>query len=550
MINLDHSNTYALIIGTSKFPDDSSIIDIPNVQANIQLLKECFCGISMGIPESNILISINEERKIVERRLRDIAERTKNKKSTLIVYYSGHGIFSSIKYQLYLTTIESTKKYLEIDSINIENFKDYIKESYAGRKILILDCCHSGAVIGAMNNVQSAIQSGIKAIEGTYIITSAAEDMPSLYPIDSPTLPTYFTGKLIEIIKDGMDIEQEYCSLRDIFQQIEFECQEADLPLPQQSNFNNADSIYFSTNKKFIEGRVTRKNRASNLRRSIYSELALNKFFFITFSISLLLSSLYMTYDEDYGFNSDFFYNLDCITLFLILSCTLFYICFKFLVKKLNIISAKLYSLIAYFLPSVFCYTFIDQTLPINWEFFDSDNSITWKTFVFIPIILILLYPLKRRIKEDDSFKPLLGPFIISFLVCLGYKCFIFTKTPSIVIDYISFTIGLGDSVEIIYPFLLFGLSMNFLRQRISPKKSMLLSSLFFAYPIHNIETLIIESYAPTFFSFYNLILYLIYSFIPTIFIIISFYFHSYSKQFKWIRLVTSTFNFKKKQFY
>lgn len=136
----------------------------------------------------------------MKKKLKEISGKTRNKNYTLLVYYTGHGILSSEDYQLYLTSSFTSITDLEIEGINIDNFKRYIKKSIAGRKIVILDCCHIGAIIGAMNTMASSIQAGLNGFEGTYVMTSAAEDTPSLFPDNLPDTPTYFTGKLIEII--------------------------------------------------------------------------------------------------------------------------------------------------------------------------------------------------------------------------------------------------------------------------------------------------------------------------------------------------------------
>lgn len=254
MAGFDLHNTQALLIGTSKFPNDTSINDIPNVEINIELLKKVLTNTDLvGIPKENIVVSLNEDNKQIQKKLLNIAKATKSKKSTLLVYYSGHGIMSSNDYELYLTTTDTTTELLEIEGINIENFKKYIRQSYAGRKILILDCCHSGQIIGSMGDMSSKIQSEIMGFEGTYVMTSAAEDAPALFPQGHPELPTNFTGKLVDVIEHGVeDSEDEFCSLREIFNAIETDFIEKGLPRPQQSNFNTADQLIFAKNKKFL----------------------------------------------------------------------------------------------------------------------------------------------------------------------------------------------------------------------------------------------------------------------------------------------------------
>ncbi|PSR53963.1 hypothetical protein AHMF7605_10750 [Adhaeribacter arboris] len=249
---IDHTNTVVLLIGASDFPEDPTITPIPNVKANISRFKESLINPEIvGVPEANITISLNETKSQIERKLHDLAEKTRHKKYTLLVYYTGHGMLSSEDYELYLTTHYTHKKYLESDGINIEDFKKDIKRSAASQKIVLLDCCHSGAIIGTMNDTASTIQAEIKGFEGTYVMTSAAEDTPSLFPVDKPDQPTYFTGKLLEIINSGIESDCEYCSLREIYNKIEFDFRQAGLPRPQQSNFNTADQFFFSRNKKY-----------------------------------------------------------------------------------------------------------------------------------------------------------------------------------------------------------------------------------------------------------------------------------------------------------
>jgi uncharacterized caspase-like protein len=182
------------------------------------------------------------------------ARETKSKDYTLLIYYSGHGMLSDTEYGLFLTTSETKSDELEVDGIDISTFKKYFSKSHAGVKIAILDCCHSGGIFNAMGDMPSIIQASIKGFEGSYIITSAAEDKPALFPESNPELPTYFTGKFIDVVTSGVEGPHEYCSLREIFNQVDAYCREQKdppLPRPQQSNFQNADQLYFSRNKKF-----------------------------------------------------------------------------------------------------------------------------------------------------------------------------------------------------------------------------------------------------------------------------------------------------------
>ncbi len=254
-IGIDTEKTKVLLIGVSEYIDDNHISNIPNIKQNIKLFKEVLLDKDiMGIPKENITVSLNDSKKIIERKLIKVSREAENENYTLLVYYSGHGILSSENFKLYLTSKESSKAYLESDSINIDRFRRIIANSRAASKIVILDACHSGQIHNAMNNFESAISSELKKFEGTYIMTSASEDNPSLFPHNDTKRATYFTDKMINIFKSGIENNKPYISMREIFNEI-YNCfnKQSGLPLPQQSIFKDADSILISKNRMYSE---------------------------------------------------------------------------------------------------------------------------------------------------------------------------------------------------------------------------------------------------------------------------------------------------------
>lgn len=251
--NFEQNKVKVLLIGVSKYYEDKTINSIPNVKRNITLLKQAFLSNTvLNITEEDLTVSLNENRTNIERRLIQASREAKNHSYTLLVYYAGHGIISTQDFGLYLTASNTTNEFLESDGINISKFREIIENSRAGRKIVIMDSCHSGAIHNSMNNVSSQIQSELNKFEGTYVITSASKDDPALYPADKPKLPTYFTAKFIEILENGIDNNSKYITIRDIFEEIQSSFREQkSLPLPQQSVFQNADKIIFAENNAF-----------------------------------------------------------------------------------------------------------------------------------------------------------------------------------------------------------------------------------------------------------------------------------------------------------
>ncbi len=254
MQGLDFATTKVLLIGASEFHDDPQIVDIPNVAVNIEKLYALLQDTEiMGIPEANITKSLNESKLIVEKKLNRIVKDTNIKEHTLIVYYSGHGMYSNHDFRLYLTTSQTTEEDLEASAINGDRFKEYIGRSNAGRKIVILDCCHSGKLLNSMGSKVNNVEVLISTFEGTYVMASSASDEPSLFPKDEKERPTYFTEKLLETINGGLENKSELCSLHDVFCNIERALVQDGRPRPQQSVYKSAGEIGLCKNKKFVQ---------------------------------------------------------------------------------------------------------------------------------------------------------------------------------------------------------------------------------------------------------------------------------------------------------
>jgi len=246
------TNTLVLLIGVSEFPEDNSIHPIPNVKQNIVMLENILIDNNLvGIPQQNITISMNETKLEILRKLNAISKKAENNNYTLIVYYAGHGIINNNNLKLYLSTSNSTKISLESDSIEISEFQYIISNSQAGRKVIILDACHSGHIHNQIEYLESKLSIELKKYENIHIMSSVSEDGLSLFPADI-NAPTYFTGFFIDTIKKGINNNKPNCSLKDIYNEVQEKIIENnEIPYPKQSNYKNADEFIFCKNNSY-----------------------------------------------------------------------------------------------------------------------------------------------------------------------------------------------------------------------------------------------------------------------------------------------------------
>jgi hypothetical protein len=242
-----------VMFGSSEYKNNE-FIPIPNVNANLEHLSKVLQDESIiGIPEENIKIFRNLNEVELKEQLDNLASET-NRNETLLVYFSGHGVFSSSNFELYLTGFDTHSDKVHVNGLSIVKFKEFVSKAKNSRKFVILDCCYSGEIHrGAMNkSFENHLLAQIKRYQGTFTITSSSRDQVSLYPPDKPQEPTFFTGKLIEYLKTGINNNNQYVTMQELFSAIKSDFEQQGLPVPQSSSFNNTNELPFALNKAWL----------------------------------------------------------------------------------------------------------------------------------------------------------------------------------------------------------------------------------------------------------------------------------------------------------
>jgi Caspase domain len=132
---------HALLIGVSKFAD-TRLARLNAPENDVIALRGILRDSSRGGFDS-VELSLNEDFLAVRDHLsRLFHDRAPD--DLLLLYYSGHGILGHGN-RLYLATAGSNLDRPGDRSVSSREVRDYLDESRAERKVVVLDCCHSGA---------------------------------------------------------------------------------------------------------------------------------------------------------------------------------------------------------------------------------------------------------------------------------------------------------------------------------------------------------------------------------------------------------------------
>jgi branched-chain amino acid transport system substrate-binding protein len=213
---------YALLIGIASYGE--GVPPLPSVGRDVEAMREIFEDPALGdIPANHMAVLIDPRRTEMEQAIENFYLTKRAADDVLIFYYSGHGQLDPVNYtELLLSTGESQKisrdgsLYLESSTmLPASKVREYMDRSSSRCKVVILDCCHSGAFVQGMtaDKVANTIRPDLinrsirKAFDGVNgagraVLASSANIETSLVQDNDDGLSVY-TNYIVEGIKTG-----------------------------------------------------------------------------------------------------------------------------------------------------------------------------------------------------------------------------------------------------------------------------------------------------------------------------------------------------------
>jgi formylglycine-generating enzyme required for sulfatase activity len=146
------SDRLALVIANSEF-DDSKLCQLRSPGYDADVLSQVLSDPTIGGFEVTLLV--NETEPVMRRQIARLYHRRK-RGDLLLLYYSGHGLTDEHSGRLYLATRDTEMDIASATALDTAFVQGQIDRSNSQRKVVILDCCHSGAFAGAMGALGSS----------------------------------------------------------------------------------------------------------------------------------------------------------------------------------------------------------------------------------------------------------------------------------------------------------------------------------------------------------------------------------------------------------
>jgi tetratricopeptide (TPR) repeat protein/uncharacterized caspase-like protein len=137
---------YALIIGNSVYTDKTLqqlITPAQDVEALAHVLRNPDIGnfeVSVRLDAESHRLRRDIERFFAKRKAND----------TLLFYFSGHGVIEGHSGELHLAVKDTERDVLRSTAIPSSFIRQNVRDSHSGSKVIILDCCYSGAITNEM----------------------------------------------------------------------------------------------------------------------------------------------------------------------------------------------------------------------------------------------------------------------------------------------------------------------------------------------------------------------------------------------------------------
>jgi hypothetical protein len=243
---VDPARSRIVLVGTPAYTDDQ-LPDLPQVAVNLADLAAVFTDPLLGgFPEAHCVVAPPEA--TLDQIGDLLSAAAEQAEDLLLFYYVGHGILGRVG-ELYLSLYSTRLHAPEYSALRFETVRGTFLDSAATNRLVVVDSCYSGRAIGQTLTAEVSAVVGQLEIDGAYTLTSAP---PNSLALARPGEEhTAFTGRMLQLLREGDAQAGEFLSPRDIYRHLYSRLRAEGLPLPQQCGSGSADALGLVRNHRF-----------------------------------------------------------------------------------------------------------------------------------------------------------------------------------------------------------------------------------------------------------------------------------------------------------
>jgi len=141
-LSINLQETWAILIGTGEFTQDTTLPATPAVEHNLVELRKILTHKEIiGIPDQQIIV-IKNQANLYDQLTTELEKKLPDLVETLLVYYSGHGFRH--KEDVYLAATNSKNRDPEVGSLAFGQLWNKTNDRATHNLLYVLDCCFSG----------------------------------------------------------------------------------------------------------------------------------------------------------------------------------------------------------------------------------------------------------------------------------------------------------------------------------------------------------------------------------------------------------------------
>jgi Caspase domain len=244
----DPLRSRAVLIGVAAYRHMEAV---PAVTANVSELKRILCDPQVwGLPADYCrVVSDPASSDEIFQALREAADHAEE---ALVVYYAGHGLKDRDKGGLHLTHTGSDagRPWTTIDYLELRRV---IKDTMAGQRVIVLDCCYSGlagTLADPATDLRNMLPSRYDTI-GTYLLAATGKTLLASAPAGDRF--TAFTAELLQVLEHGISGRGPLLDMQTIYRQLLNTMRQRNLPEPEPYTQGDATAIALVRNRAYRE---------------------------------------------------------------------------------------------------------------------------------------------------------------------------------------------------------------------------------------------------------------------------------------------------------